>query len=164
MTDRKQHMAPISTIISPFAKKVLGKRGFMEIDIISNWEDIIGKQFAEFTSPLRIDFPKGKTNEGTLHIETLSGAFALELQHKEKLIIEKVNTYFGYKAISHIKTSQNPNFNTKPEHKEQKTLVTKEDENYISEIVGDLHDSKLKEILTKLGTDILSSNNKKETK
>lgn len=158
----------ISNILTPFAKKILGKRGFIEVDIITNWDKIVGNELAKTTIPQQIDFKKNQRSNGTLHIQTISGAFALELKHKEKNVIEKINTYFGYNAVSNLKIIQNSAlfetfFDDKPLQNSKKNLVTKEEENYINEMTQDLENPKLKEILTKLGHNILGSSKKEET-
>ncbi|MDR1694727.1 MAG: DUF721 domain-containing protein [Lactobacillaceae bacterium] len=157
----------ISNIITPFAKKILGKRGFVEVDIIINWDKIVGADLAKYTSPQKIDFKKNERGNGTLYIETISGAFALEVQHKEKIVIEKINAYFGYNAISKLRIIQNPNMaeasiDEKEDENPKKTLVTRVEETYINEMVKDLDSSKLKDVLTKLGIEVASANKKKE--
>lgn len=167
--DRKtKDLYSISNIISPFAKKVLGKRGFVEVDIITNWDNIVGEELAKSTIPQKIDFTKDQRSNGTLYIQTISGAFALELKHKEKIVIEKINSYFGYNAVSKLKIIQNSSsFNTLFDCKEEentiKHLVSKKQETYINEMTKDLENPKLKEILTKLGYSIAGLSKKKET-
>ena len=49
----------------------------------------------------------GAGHAATLEI-AVSPAFALELQHLSPLIIEKVNGYFGYQAVSGLRLKQMP--------------------------------------------------------
>lgn len=156
----------LSKSILPLAKMVLGKKGFVETDILTNWQDIIGEDLANFTSPLKIDFKPQQRLNGILHLEVPSGAFALEIQHKEKIILQKINTYFGYNAVSSIRIIQNSNFQnfTPPPAKKIEKLVTPEEENYIQELAGEINHPELKEILIKLGQSIFTDNNQKEKK
>ena len=159
----------LSQSILPLAKAVLGKKGFVETDILTNWVNIIGEDLADYTSPLKIDFKPQQRNNGILHLEVPNGAFALELQHKEKIILQKINTYFGYNAISGIKIIQNSELNlaqikNKQTPKPITKLVTPEDENYIQELAEDINHPDLKEILIKLGQSVFNSNNQKEKK
>lgn len=167
-TRKTKDLYSISNIITPFAKEVLGKKGFIEVDIITNWNKIVGEELAKSTIPQKINFIKDQRSNGTLHIETISGAFALELQHKEKIVIEKINTYFGYNAVSKLKITQNPSlfetfFDVKEQQNPKINLVTKEEENYINEMTKDLESPKLKEALTRLGHNVVNKT-KKETK
>lgn len=169
--NKKSHnLSPLSGIVEDLSKKLLGKKGLVEIDIILNWNKIIGQELSSFTFPQKISFSNKKRSDGCLYITVISGALALELKYKEKIIIEKINSYFGYNAISKLAFEQNPSFfNTLKENninsfeeRKQKPLVTKEEESYIEEITKDLENEKLKEILTKLGYEIISLNKRKD--
>lgn len=163
---KKSGLSTISEVLAPFAKKTIGKHGFIEVEIILNWRDIVGEDLANYSNPQKISFLKGERSNGNLHMEVPSGAFALELQHKEKIIIEKINVYFGYNAVSKLSISQNIDMNISKididTKQDKKTLVTKEEENYIKEVVNDLENPKLKAVLEKLGTNIISSNKEKQ--
>ena len=159
----------ISQSILPLAKEILGKKGFVETDILTNWQDIIGQELANYTSPTKIDFKPQQRNNGILHLEVPSGAFALEVQHKEKTILQKINTYFGYNAISNIKIIQNPNFvltstESSATSLTHPKLVTPEEENYIQDLAKEINSPDLKEILIKLGQSVFTNNNPKEKK
>ena len=134
--------------ILPLAKAVLGKKGFVETDILTNWPDIIGEDLANFTSPVKIDFKPQQRLNGTLHLE------------------QKINTYFGYNAVSGIRIIQNPNFqiSTPQPPKKVEKLVTPEEENYIQELAEEIIRPDLKEILIKLGQSVFTDNNQKEKK
>ena len=95
------------------------------------------------------------------------GAFALELQHRENVILSKVNTYFGYWAVSQLKIIQNSELKLDDDEDKfkdkQKTLVTKEEENYIKILSEEVENPALQEMLKKLGRSVIS-NNKGEKK
>lgn len=161
-------LSSISQTILPFAKQVLGKKGFVEVDILTNWHKIVGDELADYSFPQKIDFKRDQKNNGILHLNVPSGAFALEIQHREKFIIEKINTYFGYCAVSGLKIIQNNDMSLDDmkkinQPKPKKSLVTHEEENYIKELAEDVNNSKLKEILVKLGNSVFN-NNKRENK
>ena len=82
------------------------KRGLAEAALISQWSDIIGTALAAECVPLRIARGADGTG-GTLHIR-VSGALALELQHLQPQVIERINGYFGYQAIARIALQQGP--------------------------------------------------------
>ena len=57
-SDRKtKDLLSISQTIQPLIKKIVGKNGFVETDIITNWSAIIGDSFAQCCFPQRIAFP-----------------------------------------------------------------------------------------------------------
>lgn len=161
-------LIPLSRNISPLTKNLFGKKGFVEADILTNWDKIVGQELAEYSFPLKIDFKREQKNNGTICLQVPSGAFALEIQHREKYILERINAYFGYNAVSGLKIIQNSALPLKEEsnylpEKDNKNLVTPEEENYIETLAEDISDEKLKEILIKLGQSIFNNNKKEKT-
>ena len=165
---RTQGLSSVSQTILPFAKQILGTKGFVEIDILTGWRDIVGEELAEFSLPQKIDFPRGQKSNGTLHLSVISGAFALEIQHREKYILEKINTHFGYQAVSKIKITQDSGFGLekldKPDEEKKQITVSKEEENYINDLTSDLNNAELKKILVKLGKSVFNDNKRENNK
>ncbi len=162
-----QGLSPFSKDIEPMLKKLLGQNGFTNIDIVKNWESIVGEELSAHTLPQKIEFKKDKRTDGTLYLMTNSGAYALEIQHKSNIIIEKINTYFGYRAVEKIKIIQNQSdvFETKPDDVniadiEKKKLVTQDEQNYIDSITQDITDEQLKVRLKRLAQTIIVSRKK----
>lgn len=163
-TERKTYdLQSVARSIMPLAKSILGKKGFVEIDILTDWDKIVGQELAEYSFPQSIDFKRGEKTGGTLLVAVPSGAFALELQHREKMVIGKINTYFGYQAVASLRIIQNsealPNLN-RPEKSEKpkKSLVTPEEETYINELSAKVENPALQEALQRLGKSIINSN------
>lgn len=153
----------MSKILSPLTRKMLGKKAFAEADVICNWVEIVGEDMADFSTPMKIDFKKGERTGGVLWIETIGGAFALELQLKSKMLIGKVNTFFGYEAVSTLKIVQNPAVVCKRKqdiHNQEKTLVTIEEETYIKSLSGDIQNPELGSALHRLGCAVMANNKK----
>lgn len=163
-SERKTYdLTALSKTIAPLTKRLFGKKGFVEVDILSNWDKIVGEELADYSFPQKIDFKREQKNNGILHLQVPSGAFALEIQHRERFILEKVNAYFGYNAVSGIKIIQNNSLSLRQEDKYEtdvpkKNLVTGEEENYIKGLADEIKNSKLKEILIKLGHSIFNDN------
>ena len=159
-------MQSISSSLAPLAKKLFGKNGFVELDIITNWEAIIGKSIAEFVHPQSIEFKRGQKTGGTLFVCVDSGAFAAEISHKQQFIIEKINTYFGYGAVEKIKImqAQSPETDIKkqtPLTGNKKTLVTLKEQNYIDSQTAGIKDENLRHALQELGNNIFMQEEKK---
>lgn len=92
--------------IRTIAQKVLGTRGFAGLDIIESWIDIVGEHIANGIRPEKLTFEKDSRTNGTLHVKSAGGAYAVLFEHQKPLIIEKINTFFGYPAISKIHIMQ----------------------------------------------------------
>lgn len=153
--------------LAPITKKLFGKKGFMETDILVNWDRIVGKELADFSFPQKIEFKREQKNNGVLHLQVQSGAFALEIAHRERFIIEKINAYFGYNAVSGIKIIQNSSLPQLPEKVDYTPIkhedkLTKDERIFIEEMSSEIKNSKLKEILIKLGHSIFNDNHSKE--
>ncbi len=88
-------------------RTALGKRGFAEGGIVTDWAAIVGPHLAAGSLPERLSFPRGARRDGTLQVR-VAGALALELQHLEPVVIERINGYFGYRAVTRLKIRQGP--------------------------------------------------------
>ena len=151
-----------SKTIKDLTKNVIGKFGFIEADIISNWSSIVGKEMADKTYPLKINFTKNNRDNGNLHLATSSGAYALEIQHREKIILERINSYFGYKAVAKITIMQDVgSMDYKSDEDETPEIeLTKEEENSIKEEVKDIKNEDLKNVLENLGAKLIKKSKK----
>lgn len=152
--------------IRPLVKKVLGRNGLVQIELLSRWPEIVGEDLAAYCFPDKIEFKANQKNNGIIYLTVPAGAFALEIKHREPQILSKVNAYFGYPAVSGLKILQNNEmqFNVKKSRREKKQrplLVSEEEQSYIKEISAPVKDTKLKEILIKLGYAVFSDKNQK---
>ena len=66
----------------------------------------MGNELAIGVKPVKLTFPARDRMNGTLHVRTAGGAFAMLLEHQKGRIMERVNTYFGYSAVSNLKIEQ----------------------------------------------------------
>ena len=110
----KRKFTPISIAesLSSINRKFLYKFGKLDFIIHTKWSEIVGDFFVKHSEPNKITSIANKTNENGetiydryLHIN-VSPAAALEFQHFQDKIIEKINSYFGYKAIKGLKIRQ----------------------------------------------------------
>lgn len=164
---RTKDLQSLSMTILPFAQSILGKNGFVETDIISNWSEIVGDKLAQFSFPQKIDFPRNKKNNGCLHLTVPSGAFAVEIQHREKYILDKINTYFGYNAVSSLRIIQNnemclDDYRLKKNKLKNLPQLNETEKAEIKSLSDDINNQNLKEILIKLGHSIYADNHKTE--
>ncbi|HLO76541.1 MAG TPA: DUF721 domain-containing protein, partial [Magnetospirillum sp.] len=100
---RIQGMVSIAVPADRVTKPVFGRHGFVSGALVVDWAAIVGSAVASHTLPLRIKFPPKERGEGTLEIKVANSAFATELQHLEPLIVERINGYFGWKAVARLR-------------------------------------------------------------
>ncbi|MFQ5955023.1 MAG: DUF721 domain-containing protein [Kiloniellales bacterium] len=97
----------VAALLPKVTAKALGKRGFAVAAVITDWIEIVGNELAAMAQPLRIAFARNKRDGGTLHVRA-SGAAATELQHLEPQILERINGYFGFRAVARLKIHHGP--------------------------------------------------------
>ena len=98
----------LATSLSAVTKAAFGKRGFADGTILKDWAVIAGEHLAGHSQPEKITYPVGAGDDGTLHLRIDNGSMATELQHLEPLLVERINGYFGFKAIGRLKITQGP--------------------------------------------------------
>ncbi|WP_409561222.1 DciA family protein [Hyphomicrobium sp. B1] len=108
----------VGAFVPKVTSAVFQKFGFHSAEIMSSWETIVGKDLARLTRPDSIKWPRGgkapvdaddegRSSGATLIVAT-DPAFALDVSYRHGEIIDRINRYFGYRAIAQIKIRQVP--------------------------------------------------------
>ncbi|MFI4986927.1 MAG: DUF721 domain-containing protein [Alphaproteobacteria bacterium] len=97
----------MAQLVPKLARAAIGKRGFAEVGLLADWAAIVGQEIATQALPERLEFPRGERIEGTLHLR-VEGAWALVFQHLEPQLVERINGYFGYRAVARLRLHQGP--------------------------------------------------------
>jgi len=84
---------------------IAGKQGFAEPDILLRWVEIAGEGYASLCRPMKVKYGSNRAGGGTLLVYADSGR-APEVEHIAPKIIERVNQFYGYRAIARLKISQ----------------------------------------------------------
>ena len=156
----------IGDSLSNIKKDFSNKFGRIEYIIISKWSEIVGSFFANHSEPEKISRFFEKENDigekiynHTLHVNVSSVA-AIEFQHYKDKIIEKINIYFGYKAISSLKIKQNFITNKiipKNQAKKEKIIINEAE---IKKETNKIKNKNLENSVVKLGISISNEENK----
>ena len=113
MTERKSRAKPpkdeprrrgqraVGDLLPDIGGAAFRRFGFVQSAIVSRWGEIVGQRYAEVSAPESIRFPQGKKSDGTLTL-AVTGAHAPMMQHVAPAIMERVNQFFGYTAISKV--------------------------------------------------------------
>jgi hypothetical protein len=95
-------------------------RGFATAALLADWPAIVGAELAQFTMPDRVVWPRhrdddgetvrhqGRREEGAVLILRVDGPRAIEVQHRSRQILERVNGHFGYRAVAEMRILQAP--------------------------------------------------------
>lgn len=141
--------AEADRITAPIRKK----RGLAEAALISDWRDIIGEALAGECVPLRLARGPDGTG-GTLHIR-VSGVLALELQHLQPQVIQRINGYFGYQAIARLALHQGPVTTRKRAARPPVPPPSPEEETALAAQLDGIEDEGLRQALEALGRGVL---------
>ncbi len=107
---QKRHRSgplPLAALLPKLTRKALGKFGFSYIGLITDWATIVGPDIARLSAPEKLTFPRNKRDSGVLRLKAEGGA-ALEIQHLEPQILDRINTYFGYRAVMRLNIINGP--------------------------------------------------------
>jgi hypothetical protein len=152
---RRGGLRALGAEIPRIAGAALGKRGFGEAQLVTQWEAVIGEELALKISPERISFPRGERRNGTLRLRVAS-AFATEAQHLEPVLIERINAFFGYGAVARLAFVQGPPLNAAPKPVPLRTLSAEEQREIESRVAG-VADPELRAALLRLGRAVAGS-------
>lgn len=153
---RRGYVRRLGSLLPPEARKALRKFGFAEAEIVTKWKQIVGHRLGERTSPIRLAYRHGQRTSGTLHILVESG-FAVEILHIEPLLIERVNSYYGYAAVEKLAIHQGPLPRSAASQSEQIVPLSQQDQKALESMIAPTHDRNLKAALEGLGQRILAS-------
>ena len=82
-------------------KKILKKGGYNFSSIVDNWGKIVGKDILNSCYPNTVKMTKDMNN-GTLILNVVHGN-ELDIEYKKQEIIDRINSFFGFKCIKEIK-------------------------------------------------------------
>jgi len=82
-------------------KKIIKKKGHIFSETLANWKYMVGNNL------FKICYPKSFRNSNKFELSTLlimvKRGQEVEVEYSKKLIIDKVNSYFGYAVVQKLK-------------------------------------------------------------
>jgi hypothetical protein len=96
---------PIAELMPEVGRTAFRKFGFVQSSVVSRWPEIVGAQHARVSLPQAIRFPLGEKADGILEL-LVEPAHATLIQHVIPEIIDRVNRFFGYRAVARVKLRQ----------------------------------------------------------
>jgi hypothetical protein len=87
------------------------KQGFASTELVTRWTDIVGEDIAAHSEPEKIQWPRpfgeDMPQPGTLVLR-VEGPASIEIQHMSRVLLERVNQFFGWQAVGAIRLRQAP--------------------------------------------------------
>jgi len=96
-----QGLRPFSRSIPQGLKKLLKKGNYNFSNIIDSWTKMVGKDISNACYPNTIKMGK-EMNNGILVLNVIHGN-ELTIEYSKQEIIEKINSFFGFKCIKEVK-------------------------------------------------------------
>jgi hypothetical protein len=129
------------------------KKNFLIINnLVKNWEKVVGKKYAKLCEAKSVSFDKNK--QGKLTIAVFNSAVGFFLQSNSEILLEKIASLYGYKAISKIIIKQEAQ--EVAITKRQDATLPETEEKELQESLKGVKDKDLAATLSRLGREILS--------
>jgi hypothetical protein len=146
----------LGSALAKLTRPVYKRRGFARADVLARWPAIVGETLAATSCPEKLSFPTGSGAGATLQVRVASG-FALELQHLAPLVIERINTYYGYQAVARLKLIQGPLPRGSAAHRRLLRPLDPADEAKLAHQTAGQPDAELRAALQALGRSLRGS-------
>lgn len=148
---RRAYMVALAAEVPALARHALGSRGYAEAGLFTHWAEIAGASLAAASLPVKLSFPRGKRDEGTLTVRC-GGPAALELQHLAPSVLERINGHFGYRAVARLKIEQGAVSARRVAA--PPPPLTRLEQNEVAEAIAPVADPEIRDSLSRLGTAI----------
>lgn len=156
-SDRKGRRGPqpLGGLVARTLDPLVARRGFATAELITRWAEIAGPDLARVTRPEQINWPRAAEGEPEsrpgIVILRVEGRAALDVQHGSGQIVERINAYFGWRAVSGLRIRQGPVREREESRLPPARRLAAEEEHAIGERVGTIEDDGLRAALAALG-------------
>jgi len=150
----KTQARPLADILRNTIKDVFAKQGFAATELVTRWGEIVGPEIAAHCEPDKIQWPRAyganDAPPGTLVLR-VEGPTAIEIQHLSGVILQRVNRFFGWQAVTDLRLRQAPLGRRDkpkppvPDHAAAERMAAS---------LTEINDEKLRAALARLGTAI----------
>lgn len=109
----------VGSFVPKLTRKAFEKYGFSAATLLTDWATIVGQDLASYTSPDKLKWPRGaeaygevaegaEGRPGATLVLRVDGPRALEVEHRRRQLLERINAYFGYRAVADLRIIQAP--------------------------------------------------------
>ena len=145
---------PLRELVGKTISDAFARQGFAATELVTRWEEIVGPEIAAHAEPIRMNWPRRipddpEPPEPATLILRVEGPAAIEIQHLSGVILERVNRFFGWRAVGRIALRQAP-LARRPAPK-QRPALDPEEAARIAANMTEIKDDKLRAALGRLG-------------
>jgi hypothetical protein len=108
---RRSRAQPLSDLLRKTLNQAFAKQGFASAELVTRWQEIVGADIAAHSEPEKIQWPRpfgAEMPEPGILVLRVEGPTAIEIQHQIKVILERVNRFFGWQAVGDLRLRQAP--------------------------------------------------------
>ncbi|MCF8475370.1 MAG: DciA family protein [Emcibacter sp.] len=164
MSDNIKHKTvTIAEAAQKASHNAFRRYGFSQREILARWPDIVGAALADCSMPERLTFDRSEKRGGTLYIR-VQGSMVPELQHYEAIVIERINSYYGYQAVERFIYRHGPVPMRNRKIKRSSPSLTDSQEKFVKEQIEGVKNAELQRALFQLGCEVLGTEKHRETK
>ena len=116
---RTRRPQSVARVIDRVLAKSLRRNGFAHSEILTRWSTIVGEELAAVSCPEELRFAPHNHGAGVLTVR-VAGAAALEFQHRQPAIMERINAFFGFRAVRQLRLKQASMANLSPKTEKQR--------------------------------------------
>lgn len=107
------------SFVPKLTAKVFEKYGFHSAEIMTSWARVAGADIAAISAPERLKWPRGAGHldgdrvdhtqqTAAILVLRVDPAHALDVEYRSGEIVDRINRYFGYRAVQSLKILQVP--------------------------------------------------------
>ena len=139
-----QGLRPFGNTLPRGIKGILKKNGYNYSEIISKWNLLVGKDISNCCYPKSIKMTQG--NKGGTLVLSVERGNEINVEYSKKEIINKINSYFGYKLIDQIRLQT---FNSKKRKEKKKSILNKSSKKFEKKI-NEIKNKNIRDSLSQL--------------
>jgi hypothetical protein len=155
----------VGSFVPALTRKAFEKYGFSTAALVTDWVMIAGRELAASTAPERLKWPRGvapadvegnapgQPRRGATLVLRVDGGLGLDVQHKARQIIERINAYFGYAAVAELRIVQGP-VGGEPRSIMHPPWPSRPASRPLTAEVAEIADPGLREALARLGAEV----------
>jgi hypothetical protein len=158
----KTYPRPLAQLLHKTLGDAFAKQGFASTELVTRWAEIVGAEIAAHSEPEKIQWPRPGTvaggegrgaEPGTLVLK-VEGPAAIEIQHLSGVVLERVNRFFGWRAVGALRLRQAP---IRRDGRKPLPAPDLAAAGRIAATLSDIKDEKLRDALARLGAAIKQS-------
>ena len=148
---------PLSVLLGRVFSDAYAKQGFASTELVTRWPEIVGAEIADHSEPEKIQWPRPSASDapepGVLVLR-VEGPAAIEIQHLSGVVLERVNRFFGWRAVGALRLRQAPLTRRKqtPQRPVDNDAAAR-----VAAHLGEITDEKLRAALGRLGAAVKES-------